>query len=391
MFIEDEKILTPQDWVFPIPIAYGPGRIWEVGDYCTKYGISNPLIVTDKGSKNLSFIDILKKALKKKNVSFGFYSGIAPNPNDKDLKMGCDQFSKDKHDGIIAIGGGSALDGGKAIGLTVNSGKDLWRFDYEKNPPKIDNNSVFPKLITIPTTAGTGAETESTAMVTHSKKLIKFCVWHPMYKPCQTILDPMVTLDLPFNLTAWTGLDALTHAIEAYLVPDFNPIYDAMALESLHLIWKYLPRACDNLNDLNARSGMLIGSCMAGVSFLKGLGLVHAISHMIGAEFNTHHGLTNAIILPTVLDFNLVNMGEKTNRITKSLGLKEDTQHHLISCIKQLLTQLEIPESLSEIGVPDSCAKRIAKKAMFDTATSTNPVKVSVTDIEKLINASIIS
>ena len=391
MFIEDEKILTPQDWVFPIPIAYGPGRIWEVGDYCTKYGISNPLIVTDKGSKNLSFIDILKKALKKKNVSFGFYSGIAPNPNDKDLEMGCDQFSKDKHDGIIAIGGGSALDGGKAIGLTVNSGKDLWRFDYEKNPPKIDNNSVFPKLITIPTTAGTGAETESTAMVTDTIQGMKFCLAHLGMRPSLALLDPELTIELPSNLTAWTGVDALTHALEAYLVPGLNPLCDGAALEALKLISKWLKVAFDQPENIYARGGMLIGSCLAGVAFTKGLGLVHSISHMIGAEYNTQHGLTNAIILPAVMKFNLPYVGEKVGSICHAMDLKDASSDLIIEEIEKILNYVDIPRSLSEIGIPLECKKRIAEKAMLDSATGTNPRVAQIEDMEKLTEISILS
>ena len=248
---------------------------------------------------------------------------ISPNPLDTDIAEGKKKFLDGAFDAVIAIGGGSAMDGGKAICLVANNAYDLWDFEYErKDTPQINANNQFPKLITIPTTAGTGAETQSTAMITDTKKGMKFCVWHHSLKPNITILDPELTLTLPRNLTAWTGFDALTHAIEAFLVPSFNPLCDAMALEALKLISRFLPVSYNEPNNISARAGMLVGSCLAGVSFLKGLGLVHSISHMIGAEYNTHHGLTNAIVLPVVLRFNLEGMDSQTATIAQNMQFR---------------------------------------------------------------------
>jgi alcohol dehydrogenase class IV len=281
------------------------------------------------------------------------------------------------------------MDGAKAICLTVNNDIDLWAFDYNKPVPQVAGTNPFPKLITIPTTAGTGAETESTAMVTHSEKGMKFCLDHPQLKISAAVLDPVLTVGLPPNLTAWTGVDALTHAIEAYIVPDFHPLCDGAAIEALKLIDKFLVTSVEEPENLEARGGMLVGSCLAGISFLKGLGFVHAISHMVGAEFDTQHGLTNAIVLPVVLRYNLPSLDEKRRQMADALNINDKTTDGFVGEIEATLNRLDIPRSLSSIGVPLDCASRVAEKAMFDSAASTNPVKGNSSDIKALIERSI--
>ena len=281
------------------------------------------------------------------------------------------------------------MDGGKAICLTVNNGRDLWDFEWEAEPIDISPDQAFPKLITIPTTAGTGAETESTAMVTHTGKGMKFCIYHPQLQPSLALLDPKLTIGLPVNLTAWTGADAMVHAIEAYCVPSFHPLCDGLALEGLNLISKWLPVAVKEPDNLAARGAMLVGSCVAGIAFLKGLGHVHAISHMIGAEYNTQHGLTNAIILPVVLRFNLPGMEEKVKRMAESMGLQDVSVKGFIAEIEHRLDKLGIPRSLSEIGVPENCEERIAKKALRDSAARTNPRAASLAEMRRLVKTSL--
>jgi len=378
------------DWEFPIPIAYGPGRISEISLFCRKFEISNPLIVTDNGSKELPFVNRLVALLESASIKSQLFYGISPNPRDDEINAGCIAYRKGNHDGIIAIGGGSALDGAKALGMTVNSGVSLWDFEYRKPKPILNSLDCFPTFITIPTTAGTGAETESTAMVTDTVQGMKFCLAHLGMRPSLAILDPELTVELPANLTAWTGVDALTHALEAYLVPGLNPLCDGAALEALKLISKWLKVAFDEPKNINARGGMLIGSCMAGVAFTKGLGLVHSISHMIGAEYNTQHGLTNAIILPAVMKFNLPHVGEKVSFVSSAMDLKDASSDVIVKEIEQILDYVDIPRSLSEIGVPLECKKRIAKKAMLDSATGTNPRVAKVDDIEELVGISIL-
>ena len=387
--INTEEILTPQDWGFPVPISYGPGRLAEIGKACISLDIKNPLIVTDSGSKELPFIERLKEILIGSNIGSDLYSKISPNPKEDEIAEGCSQFKSGNHDAIIAIGGGSAMDGGKAICLTANNDIPLWDFEWEKPPQKIGENNKFPKLITIPTTAGTGAETESTAMVTDLKKGMKLCIMHPDLKPSLALLDPELTLGLPASLTAWTGADAMIHSIEGYCVPGFHPMCDSAALESLSLISKSLILAVEDPQNVAARGAMLVASCLGGVSFVKGLGLVHAIAHMVGAEYDTHHGLTNAIILPTVLRYNLPNMEEKVKRMSQAMQFEDHSVDSFISNIEKLLDRIKIPTGLHEIGVPEDCASRIAEKAMVDSAFATNPREASFDEVHQLVVTSI--
>ena len=385
-----DGILNPQDWSFPVPIKYGPGRLVEAGGHCIMMGVHNPLIVTDRGSHKLPFIGQLENHLTNAGLTVGLYSDISPNPKDTEIGAGRAQFISGGHDAIIAIGGGSAMDGGKSICLTANNDIDLWAFEYEQKAPEINANQSFPKLITIPTTAGTGAETESTAMVTHVEKGMKFCVWHPELKPSLVLLDPELTIGLPANLTAWTGADAMTHAIEAYLVPGFNPLCDGLALEGLALVSKWLQISVNEPHNMKARGAMLVGSCLGGIAFLKGLGLVHAISHMVGAEFDTQHGLTNAVVLPVVLRFNLPGQELKVQRMAQAMGLEDTSTESFIRHIEGVLDDINIPNSLSDLDIPMASAQRLAEKSILDSAAQTNPRTATVAEISTLIEEAIL-
>jgi alcohol dehydrogenase class IV len=383
--IEAEMLLQPQDWTFPIPIAYGPGRLSEIADMCRTAGFARPLIVTDRGSAALPFIARLEGLLTDGGLSASVFSGISPNPRDDEIAAGCAAYRDGGHDGVIAIGGGSGMDGAKAICLTARTDLPLWDFEFEQVPPTLGSDQSIVPLIAIPTTAGTGAETEGTAMVTHLEKGMKFCVWHPSFRPVQALLDPELTVGLPATLTAWTGADALTHAIEAYGVPALHPLCDGAALEGLRLVHTWLPVAVAEPDNIAARGGMLIGSCLAGIAFLKGLGMVHAISHMIGAEYDTQHGLTNAVLLPAVLRENLPVLGDKTARMAQAMGLSDTSPSAVAAAVDALLDRINIPRSLAEIGVPDGCAARIAAKAMQDVAADTDPGGWSAERAEALI------
>ena len=387
--MNDADILLAQDWTFPVPIAYGPGRLSEIGARCAAMGLSNPLIVTDRGSRDLPFMARLHDYLSAAGLASGMYSDISPNPRDDEIAAGRQTFREGGHDAIIAIGGGSAMDGGKAICLTARNDVDLWAFEWEEPPVILTPDQAFPVLITLPTTAGTGAETESTAMVTHVEKGMKFCICHPDLKPSLALLDPELTVGLPANLTAWTGADAMVHAIEAYCVPGFHPLCDGLALEGLALVAKWLPVAVREPENMAARGGMLVGSCLAGIAFLKGLGLVHAISHMVGAEFDTQHGLTNAVILPTVLRFNLPGMETKVKRMADAMGLDDPSVDAFIAEIEQRLDDIDIPRSLADIGIPADCATRIAEKALQDSAAATNPRPASLDEMQALVETAI--
>jgi alcohol dehydrogenase class IV len=383
--MNEDLLISRCDWSFPVPIAYGPGRLREMGEHAAKLGLTKPLIVTDQGSAGLPFIDVLRQALLSAGIGSEVFADVAPNPRDSDIALARKAYLEGGHDSVIAIGGGSGMDAGKATALTAHNECDVWQFDYDSDVPGLPVDHVFPKLICIPSTAGTGAETESTAMVTHSERGMKLCIWHPDLKPSLTLLDPEITLGLPATLTAWTGIDAMVHAIEAYCVPDYHPMCDGVALEALALIGRWLPSAVEEPGNLTARGGMQVGACLAGVSFLKGLGLVHAISHMVGADFDTHHGLTNAIVLPSVLKFNAPAIQDKLPAMCRALGLPGGDFESLYAAICQLLDRLSVPVNLAEIGVPAEAARTLAEKAHQDAAAGTNPRVADVATIERLI------
>lgn len=377
------------DWEIPVPIRYGPGRLREVAALCLARGVSNPLIVTDRASARLAFVDATRGFLDAAGLGCAVFSDVSPNPTDREVTRGRDVFVSGGHDAVIALGGGSGMDAGKAISLVAGNDHPLWDFDFDRTPPAGLSAPDFPPVMCIPTTAGTGAETESTAMITDTSREIKGCVWHPAQKPFAVILDPEVTLSLPRNLTAWTGCDALVHAIEAYCVPALHPVCDGAALEALRLVYRSLPEALARPASIEARGAMLVGSCLAGISFLKGLGLVHAVSHMIGAEFDTHHGLTNAVILPAVLRFNEVEIGAKITPMCQAMGLEGTDFAAFMDAIAGLLDLCEIPRDLAALGVTATAAPRLARKAHLDPAAGTNPRSASVEEISALILAAI--
>ncbi len=381
----DSALLAPQDWSFPVPIAYGPGRLAELAVLCSRAGMSRPLIVTDRGSRGLPFIAAAEGHLRDGGLPAAVFSEISPNPRDDEVAAGKAALMENGCDGVVAIGGGSGMDGAKAICLVARNDIDLWDFDYTKPVPKVDEADPFPPLITVPTTAGTGAETEGTGMITDTVHTMKLCVDHPRFQPAWTLLDPELTLGLPRDLTAWTGCDAMVHAIEAYCVPGFHPLCDGAALEGLRLISRWLRTAVREPSHLEARGAMLVGSCLAGIAFLKGLGLVHSISHMVGAQYDTHHGLTNAVMLPAVLRFNGPTLGEKTVPMAQAMALPDTSFDAFYGAICQLLDDLRIPRHLADLGVAADQIPGLAERAFQDALTQTNPRPASPADIQAVM------
>lgn len=387
--VDFDEFLDPVDWDFPVPIYYGPGRISEIAELCTRCGVTAPLVVTDRASRALPFVSSILERLRTNGLNASVFSDIAPNPTDENVTEGVRFFREGGFDGIIALGGGSGMDAGKAISLLVRNDHALWEFDFD-NPTQPDLSVAdFVPLICVPTTAGTGAETESTAMITDTGRGVKGCVWHVAQKPKGVILDPELTVGLPRNLTAWTGCDALVHAIEAYCVDMVHPMCDGIACEALGLIYRALPKVLEEPANIGARGAMLVGSCLAGVSFLKGLGLVHAISHMVGAEHDTHHGLTNAVILPVVLDFNSEAIAGKLPGMCHAMGVEAQDYQAFRKAVTGLLDTCEIPRALSEILRDAPKVGRLAEKAFKDVAASTNPRRATVGDIENLIRSAL--
>jgi len=378
--------LENHSWSFPVPIEYGLGRLDEIGHFCLKKNCSHPLVVTDRGSADLPYVKKLIDSLTKAGLTSDLFFDVSPNPRDIEIEKGKSLFLSGEHDAVVAIGGGSGLDAGKAIGLTANNSYELWDFEYERTSPPIDEND-FPMLICVPTTAGTGAETESTAMLTDTIDQVKRCIWHRNFKPSLALLDPELTVNLPPHLTAWTGIDALTHAIEAYSVPGLHPLCDSIALQGMELVHHCLPQVYSDPNNISARGGMLVGSCLSGIAFLKGLGLAHAISHMVGALYDTHHGLTNAVLLCSVLRFNAPTLEKKIPKMANAIGLKDHSPEQFFANLENLMEELDIPRNLLDIGVPSGCTQKVAELAIRDIAASTNPREVTVPLIAAVVES----
>ena len=388
---QTDRYLHGADWTFPVPISYGPGRFSELPVHCGQLNMTNPLIITDRGTSALPFISKAIKLLDGSGVRSNLFAEVNPNPTQDNVMRARSVFRSGGHDSIIAIGGGSGMDAGKAVALTAGSDLDLWAYDYDKSPPEMSPGAYFPSLLCVPTTSGTGAETESTAMITDTNRAMKFCIWHPLLKPKLALLDPELTLGLPTNLTAWTGIDSLVHALESYFVPRTHPMCDGIALQALKIIRTWLPIAVNEPNNLEARGAMQIGSCMAGVAFSKGLGLVHSISHAVGAKYDQHHGLINAIALPAVLRFNKSTISLKCAEIMHSFNIGKSDFESFYRLICDLLDELKIPKSLSEIGVPRNSSSALAIRAFEDSATQTNPRQAGLEELEKVIEEAIIA
>ena len=365
-------------WTFPMPIHYGPGKIEQLSNIAKSFGISRPLIVSDSETSKLGFIKQIIKNLKDDNLNSFLFSEFSPNPTDIECLLGCDIFNNKSCDGVIAIGGGSSLDAGKAIALSAyREPNTFWAFDMNNDQAsEIDFDNFIP-LICVPTTAGTGAEVEPGAIITNTNTHEKLVLFHPLYSPKAAILDPELVLSLPKNLTAWTGIDAIVHAIEAYSVPSFHPICDGIALQALSLMAPAIRLSYRNGDDLTARGAMLTGSCMAAISFTKGLGLVHSISHMVGGLYNTPHGLTNAIVLPAVLKYNRPKLNNKIKQIAIACGAKSHDFKGLMDWIYELYTEFNIPHSLGEIGVKTQDVDRLVEMILKDICLPTNPRPIS--------------
>ena len=379
------RALSNADWSFPIPIRYGPGRLKELASICRDAGMKRPLVVTDRGSRELPFIGAALGILNEAGLSAALFADLSPNPTDREVASGRQFAERGGFDGVVAIGGGSGMDGGKAISLTIGADDGLWAYDYDLPPQQLPQRKAFCPIICIPTTAGTGAETDSTAMITDTARGIKGCVWHPLHKPAAALLDPELTVALPARMTAWTGLDALVHAIEAYCVPVWHPMCDGIALEAIELIWQSLPTAVAEPDNLAARGSMLVGSCMAGVAFLNGLGLVHAISHMVGAAHGTHHGLTTAGLLPVVLEFNRDAISDRVPKLCRAMSLGGQDFGTLHAAICEILDRHSIPTSLSALGIENPDIDTLALKASRDPAAATNPRRASLAELQELI------
>ena len=367
---------------FPTTIRFGAGASKELGDYLLKNNLSRPLIVTDATVAQLDFFKEIINDLKKKNISVEIFSDIHKNPVKSDVYKGTDVYDNTRRDSIIGIGGGAALDVARAIVLRVNHREDLFKYDDLIGGDVYVTNDV-PHFITIPTTAGTGSEVGRSAIIaddeTHQKKIL----FSPKLLAKIVFADPLLTMDLPPFITAATGMDALTHNMEAYLAKMPHPLCEGIALEGISLINDSLEKAV-NKPDLESRSKMLIASLMGAVAFQKGLGVVHSLAHPFSSLLDTHHGLANAVNIPYGMEFNIAGFEDKFKRIARTLELKEETGEAVVKYLFELNSKINIPHKLSDIGVKQEHIETLADLAIADFAHPNNPKPVSREDFRNL-------
>ena len=370
------------NWNYPTTMWVGENRINDIALACKNFNINKPLLVTDKG---LAQSDIVKKTLsilKVKGISAELYSNVIGNPTGTNVNEGVDSYKKNNCDGVIAFGGGSGLDVGKAVAFMSAQNLPIWDFeDVGDNWTKANSDKIAP-IIAVPTTAGTGSETGRASVILNEETGVKNIIFHPKFLPSIVILDPVLTVGLPSKMTAATGMDALAHNLEAYCALGYHPMADGIALEGMRLINKWLFEAVKNGSNLEARMNMLTAASMGSTAFQKGLGAIHSLSHPVNALNNIHHGLSNAIFMPYVLTFNKDVIEEKIIEISKYLSLKDISFNGFIDWVLKFRVDLNIPHKLSEvIKEEDLDLERLSKMALEDPSTGGNPKALSIDDM----------
>tara|TARA_B100000579_G_scaffold32665_1_gene22812 strand:+ start:181 stop:1338 length:1158 start_codon:yes stop_codon:yes gene_type:complete len=377
------------NWNYPTSVWVGENRIKDLSQACKNLKISRPLFVTDKDLINLNMTKNIISELKKKISVLSIFSNFSGNPIGENVEEGVLEFKKNKCDGVIAFGGGSGLDVGKAIAFMSGQSRPIWDFedigDYWK---RADEKNISP-IVAVPTTAGTGSETGRASAIINKKTGVKKIIFHPKFLPSIVILDPVLTVDLSPRLTAATGMDALAHNLEAFCAPGFHPMADGISIEGIKLIKKSLLIAVKNGKDLTARSDLLAAASMGSTAFQKGLGAIHSLSHPVNSQFNLHHGLSNAIFMPYVLTFNRNLIEKKIVSICDYLNLEKNFESFL-NWILNLRKELNIPHKLSDmIEVKNINIDKLSQMALDDPSTETNPKKMTIDDMKILYEHSI--
>jgi len=378
------------NWNFPTPIRFGVGKISELAGICKVLDMKKPLLVTDSGLAEQQFVKDILQANKDASIKTALFSHVKSNPTGTNIDEGVEAYKKGKHDGVIAIGGGSALDAGKAIALMIDQKYSMWDLeDVGDNWKRINPNGIAP-VIAIPTTAGTGSEVGRSSVIVDESTSSKKIIFHPNMMPDVVIEDPVLTQCLPAHITAATGVDAFVHNLEAYCATTYHPMCDGIALEGMRLIKEWLPAAFDNGNNLVARSHMLIASSMGATAFQKGLGSIHALAHPLGAVFDKHHGLLNAILMPYVLIRNKPAIEEKIIHIARYLNLEDVSFDGFMNWIIKFREDLKIPNSLSSLDITLEKKELIGWLAEQDSCAGGNPIKFSEDQYSEIFECAVI-
>ena len=372
------------NWNYPTPIRFGAGRISEIVDACKTVGISKPLLVTDKGLRDLPITQSTLDLLEAGGMGRAVFSDVDMNPSGENVDAGLAVYRAGGHDGVVAFGGGSALDLGKALAFMSGQTRPVWDFeDVDDWWTRADINGIDP-IIAVPTTAGTGSEVGRASVLTNNETHEKKIIFHPRILPALVICDPELTVGMPPAITAGTGMDAFAHCLEAFCSPHYHPMSQGIALEGMRLVNEYLPRAYEDGRDMEARAHMMSAAAMGATAFQKGLGAIHAISHPIGAVYNTHHGTTNAVVMQAVLNFNRRAVEARLDTAAAYLGIGGGYEgfHARVGEINRLFG---IPANLTELGVTNPDLDALTDSALADPSTGGNPVIMNQDNTRQLL------
>ncbi len=361
------------NWNYPTAIRFGAGRIAELADAVQKSGIKRPLLVTDPVLAAMPMVAAAKAALEAAGMPCAVFSDVKPNPVAANVEAGIKVLRAGKHDGVIAFGGGSALDAGKVIAFMAGQTRPMWDFeDVGDWWTRADPSGIFP-IVAVPTTAGTGSEVGRAGVITDETTHTKKVIFHPLMMPKITICDPELTVGMPRMITVGTGMDAFAHCLEAYCGPFYHPLADGIALEGMRLVKESLPVVAREPGNLAARGDMMSAAAMGATAFQKALGAIHALSHPVGSLYGTHHGMTNAVFMPYVLAFNRAAIEEKISRVGAYLGLKPGFDGFM-DYVMDLRQQLGVPHTLPELGVKNPDIGLMARMSPLDPTAGGNPV-----------------
>ena len=374
------------NWNYPTHMIFGAGQISKLPRACASLGMKRPLLVTDPALAAMAMVKDAVKANEVADLPSAVFSDVKANPVGRNVEDGVRLYREGGHDGVIAFGGGSGLDAAKAIALMAGQTRSLWDFeDVGDNWTRADENGIAP-IVAVPTTAGTGSEVGRASVIvqeeTHTKKII----FHPKMLPSVVISDPELTVGLPPHITAATGMDALAHCFEAYCAPGYHPMADGIAVEGMRLVRDWLPIAVEDGANIEARANMLAAASMGATAFQKGLGAIHSLSHPIGALYDTHHGLTNAVVMPYVMTHNRPAIADRMERLAAYLGLDQHSYAGVMDWVLQLRTRLDIPHTLTDLGLDDQKADEICKAAAVDPTAPTNPIPLDASNLRAMFD-----
>ncbi len=371
------------NWSFPTAIRFGAGRIDELADACAASGIKRPLLVTDPGIAPLPITQKAVDVVTAAGLEVAVFSDVKPNPTASNVEAGVEVYKSGGHDGVIAFGGGSGLDAAKTIAFMKGQTRPMWDFeDVGDWWTRADPSGIAP-VVAVPTTAGTGSEVGRAGVITNEETHTKKVIFHPKMLPETVICDPELTVGLPPHITAGTGMDAFAHCLEAYCAPSYHPMCEGIAVEGLRLVKDYLPTVYAHGSDIEARGHMMSAAAMGAVAFQKGLGAIHSLSHPVGALYDTHHGLTNAVFMPYILMFNRSVIEDKIERLASWLGIAGGF-NGFVDTVLAMREELGIAHSIDKIGVDDTRFQLMSEMAVVDPTAGGNPITLEVPAVVRL-------